>query len=74
MMRSLKIIEAHVNNVTYLFIKYLIEISGVPFTSYNNNEKCCHYAMNVCLCKISTSNNAGLDKYIRNNIQTPGIL
>ena len=72
MMRSLKIIEAHVNNVTYLFIKYLIEISGVPF--YNNNEKCCHYAMNVCLCKISTSNNAGLDKHIRNNIQTLGIL
>ena len=29
MTRSLKVIEAHVNNVTYLFIKYLIEISGV---------------------------------------------
>ena len=73
MMRSLKIIEAHVNNVTYLFIKYLLEISCTS-TSYNNNEKCCHYSMNVCLCKISTSNNAGLDKYNRNNIQTLGIL
>ena len=30
MTRSLKVIEAHVNNVTYFFIKYLLEIS---FTS-----------------------------------------
>ena len=73
MTRSLKIIEAHVNIVTCFFIKYLLEISGTS-TSYNNNEKCCHNAMNVCLCKISTSNNAGLDKHIRNNIQTLGIL
>ena len=37
MMRSLKIIEAHVNNVTYLFIKYLIEIVRLPVTIIMRN-------------------------------------